>query len=149
MKYIEYLNLPIIPDNLLESVESILNKTRQESVVKSDFFQTRLINKDLEDWLNTNLLFKFVVRYQIIYPGLPIHKDLGDRRLVYNYILNQGGNNVKTLIFDDSMKLLQSELLPLKTWHSIKTDMLHGVFGIQKNNPRVVLSLVPRLINLE
>jgi hypothetical protein len=143
MKYIEYFNLPIIPDNLLESVESILNKPRQESVVKSDFFQTRFIDKNLKNWLETNLLFKFSVRYQIIYPGLSIHKDMGNRKLAYNYLLSLGGNNVKTMIFDDTKKLLQAEILPLKTWHSIKTDMYHGVFGLEKDNPRVSLSVTP------
>ena len=145
--HITYLSFPDIPDDLLESIEDILNKPRYESVVKQDFFQTRLINKNLEDWLERNLSFKFSVRYQIIYPGLPIHKDMGNRKLAYNYLLAQGGNNVKTMIFDNTKKLLQSEILPLRTWHSIKTDMYHGVFGIQKDNPRVALSVTP--INLE
>jgi len=143
--YIAYLDFPIIPDDLLESVEDIFNKPRYESVVKQDYFQTRLVNKNLEDWLEKNLPCKFVVRYQIIYPGLPIHKDMGGRKLVYNYLLVQGGDNVKTMIFDDNKKLLQSETLPLKTWHSIKTDMYHGVFGIHKDTPRISLSVTPSI----
>jgi hypothetical protein len=68
---------------------------------------------------------------------------MGNRKLAYNYLLEQGGNNVKTMIFDDSKKLLQSETLPLRTWHSIKTDMFHGVFGLYKDIPRVSLSITP------
>ena len=143
MSYIKYINLPVIPDDLLESVEDILNNPRFESVVKQDYFQTRIINKNLEDWLEKNLLFKFSVRYQIIYPGLPIHKDMGNRKLAYNYLLSLGGANVKTIVFDDDKKILQSETLPLRTWHSIKTDMYHGVFGIHKDTPRVSLSVTP------
>ena len=141
--YITYLDFPNIPEDLLESVEDILNKPRYESVVKQDYFQTRLINKNLEDWLEKNLLFKFSVRYQIIYTGLPIHKDMGNRKLAYNYLLAQGGDNVKTIILDDSKKLLQSETLPLRTWHSIKTDMYHTVVGVKHNTPRVALSITP------
>jgi len=141
--YITYLNFPNIPDDLLESVEDILNKPRCESIVTQDHFQTRLVNKNLEDWLEKNLPCKFTVRYQIIYYGLPIHKDMGNRKLAYNYLLALGGSNIKTLIFDDSKKILQSETLPLRTWHSIKTDMFHGVFGLYKDTPRISLSITP------
>jgi hypothetical protein len=143
MKYIDYLTLPDLPEDLLESVEDIINKPRKNSVVKQDYFQARPISDELQDWLEKNLPFKFIAQYQIIYLGLPIHKDEGNRKLAYNYILAQGGNNVKTMIFDDDKKLLQSETLPLKTWHSIKTDMFHGVFGLQSNNPRVSISVTP------
>ena len=141
--YITYLDFPNIPDDLLESIEDILNKPRCESIVIQDYFQTRLVNKNLEDWLEKNLPCKFMVRYQIIYPGLPIHKDMGNRKVAYNYLLAQGGTNVKTMIFDDTKKLLQSETLPLKTWHSIKTDMYHTVVGVKHNTPRVALSITP------
>jgi hypothetical protein len=65
--YITYLSFPNIPEDLLESVEDILNKPRCESIVTQDHFQTRLVNKNLEDWLEKNLPCKFMVRYQIIY----------------------------------------------------------------------------------
>ena len=47
--------------------------------------------------------------------------------------------------FDEAKKMLQSEILPIKTWHSIKTDMYHGVFGIQNKTPRIALSVTPLL----
>ena len=143
MKYIKFLPLPNLPDDLLESVEDIINKPRSNSIVKQDYFQARPISNELQDWLEKNLPFKFIAQYQIIYPGLTIHKDMGNRKLAYNYLLAQGGSNVKTMIFDDNKKLLQSETLPLRTWHSIKTDMFHGVFGIMKDTPRISLSITP------
>jgi hypothetical protein len=143
MKYIQYINLPTIPEDLLESVEDIIYKPRSNSIVKQDFFQVRPVSQQLQDWLEKNLSFNFVVQYQVIYSGIPIHKDEGNRKLAYNYLLALGGNKVNTVIFDDDKKLLQSEILPLKTWHSIKTDMYHGVFGLQKDNTRVSLSVTP------
>ena len=143
MNYIEYINFPSIPDELLDPVETIINSKRTNSIVKQDFFQGRPINNKLQDWLEKNLSFNFVAQYQIINAGIPIHKDMGNRKLAYNYLLVLGGSNVKTMIFDDTKKLLQSETLPLKTWHSIKTDMFHGVFGIYKDTPRISLSITP------
>ena len=141
--YIAYLDFPNIPEELLEPIEDIFNKPRCESIVTQDYFQTRIINKNLEYWLEKNLPCKFTARYQIIYPELPIHKDTGNRKLAYNYLLTLGGDNVITVIFDDSKKVLQSEKLSLKTWHSIKTDMYHGVFNICKDTPRISLSITP------
>jgi hypothetical protein len=143
MNYIEYINFPSIPNELLDPIENIINSTRTNSIVKQDFFQGRPINHKLQVWLEKNLSFKFTARYQIIYYGLPIHKDMGNRKLAYNYLLALGGSNVKTMIFDDTKKLLQSETLPLRTWHSIKTDMFHGVFGLYKDTPRISLSITP------
>jgi hypothetical protein len=140
---IEYINLPNIPEELVDPIETMIDSTRTNSVVEQDFFQGRPINNKLQDWLEKNLSFNFVAQYQIIYSGIPIHKDMGNRKLAYNYLLATGGSKVKTVIFDDSKKLLQSEILPLKTWHSIKTDMYHGVFGLIKNTPRISLSITP------
>ena len=140
---IEYINLPSVPEELIDPIETIINSTRTSSIVKQDFFQGRPISVELQNWLEKNLSFDFVAQYQVIYAGIPVHKDMGDRKLAYNYLLALGGSNVKTVIFDDSKKILQSETLPLKTWHSIKTDMFHGVFGLQKDNPRIALSITP------
>ena len=144
---IEYINLPSVPEELLEPIETIINNIRTNSVVKQDFFQGRPISVELQDWLEKNLSFDFVAQYQIIYKGIPVHKDMGNRKLAYNYLLSLGGDSVKTIIFNDSKKILQSETLPLKAWHSIKTDMFHGVFGIHKDTPRISLSVTP--LNLE
>jgi hypothetical protein len=140
---IQYINLPNVPEELIESNETIINSTRTNSIIKQDFFQGRPISGKLQDWLEKNLSFDFVAQYQVIYEGIPIHKDMGNRKLAYNYLLAQGGSNVKTMIFDDNKKLLQSEILPLRTWHSIKTDMFHGVFGLYKDTPRISLSITP------
>ena len=47
MKYIEYLDLPTIPENLIESIQDIINKPpKTYSTVSTDypFFKTRYVN---------------------------------------------------------------------------------------------------------
>ena len=144
-QYIKYLDFPKIPEDLLESVEDILNKPRFISIVKADYFQTRPINQNLQDWLTNHLAFEFDARYQLIYTGLPIHKDLA-RTIAYNYLLVSGGHDVKTIIYDNDKNILETYIIPLKTWHSINTDMYHGVDGILLNNVRVALSITPKTI---
>jgi hypothetical protein len=48
MNYIEYINFPSIPNELLDPVETIINSTRTNSIVKQDFFQGRPINNKLQ-----------------------------------------------------------------------------------------------------
>jgi hypothetical protein len=144
MKYIEYLDLPKIPEHLLESIQDIIIKSPKNfSSVATEYpyFKTRYINDDLQSWLQSIFYFKVYAQYQLIYNGLPIHIDKNNRVTAYNYLLNAGGDNVKTSIYDNNYKILQSERIDLKRWHRINTGMLHGVHGIQSNNVRVSLSL--------
>jgi hypothetical protein len=148
MKYIEYLNLPTIPENLIESVQDIINKPSKTSTLPTDypFFKTRYVNQDLEFWLQSHFEFKINPQYQLIYNGLPIHVDKGNRIIAYNYLLDAGGDNVKTAIYDEKYKPLQVETLELKRWHRINTGMLHGVHGIDSDKIRVSISVAQSLV---
>jgi len=43
MNYIEYINFPSIPNELLDPIENIINSTRINSIVKQDFFKEDLL----------------------------------------------------------------------------------------------------------
>ena len=43
------ISLPNLPDDVLESVEDIINKPRSNSIVKQDYFQARPISNELQD----------------------------------------------------------------------------------------------------
>jgi len=148
--YIKYLNFPSVPDHLLESVNDIINKPCENMLVKDfDTFQYKPVRQDLLDWLNNNIKGKFYAKYQVIYAGIPIHKDNpafpGDRRIAYNYIIDTGGPNVITSVYDENKILIESEHLPAKTWHSLVVERYHGVEGIDPNHPRVALTVTPLL----
>jgi len=153
MKYIEYLGWPVIPENLLEPIQDIINKPPKDTSsvsatypnFKSDtypYFKTRDVNSDLKNWLQTVFNFKIDPQYQLIYDGLPIHIDVFTRRIyAYNYLLDTGGIDVKTAIYDEQHNTLQSETLELKRWHRIPTNMPHCVHGIQPDKVRVAVSI--------
>ena len=144
MKYIEYLNIPSVPEHLLESCQSIIDKpTNTETSIPENypFFKNKKVSNELTEWLQQFFDFKIFPQYQVIYKGLPIHIDKGNRVLAYNYLLDTGGNNVKTVIYNEKYQILQFETLELKKWHRIDTGMLHGVHGIDPNRIRVSLSV--------
>lgn len=145
MKYIEYLDLPPIPENLLESVTDIINKPQSwNDAIPADypFFKNRNVNDELVEWLQSIFEFKIYAQYQLIYDGLPIHIDRGNRITAYNYLLDTGGSKVKTSIYDKNYMPLQVEQLELKRWHKINTSMLHGVSGIETVRVSVTVTRV-------
>lgn len=153
MNYIKYLDhFPTVPENLLDPVESIVAQSSENMLVRNfAHFQYKTINNDLDAWIHSKFRMKCYAKYQVIYQGIPIHKDNpafpGDRRIAFNYILEPGGPNVITTVYDeDKTTILQSECIFPKKWHSLVVEKYHGVHGIQDmNNPRVALTVTPIL----
>jgi len=155
--YIKYLDFPQVPKELLESVEDIIAKpaellpmTPQRQKQQLEYFQNKTISDQLYHWLKGVFKFKFYAKYQVIHRGIPIHTDKGayegDRRYAMNYLLDQGGSNVITTVYDDDQQtVLQTECLELKRWHTIQVEKFHGVEGIEPGKLRVALSVTPLL----
>lgn len=149
MNYIEYLDLPKIPTHLIDSVESIINMSpKSNSNVAADYpyFKTKNVNDDLKSWLQSLFDFEIFPQYQLVYNGLPIHIDKGNRVVAFNYLLDTGGDSVKTAVYDSNYKLLQCETLEVSRWHRINTGMLHGVHGIHRDRVRVAISIGSELM---
>ena len=136
---IEYLNLPLIPNDLIKPIEDIVSKTG--SRFYASYFIVQDTSKELNDYLKTIFDFKFVSHYQIINSQIPIHIDINDRKVAYNYLLATGGNNVTTSIYDSNYCITQSEQIPIHQWHRLNTGKLHGVRGIE--TLRVSISVTP------
>ena len=151
MKYINYLDLPAVPEYLLDTVSSILDRPRTASVTERDFFQIREASEELRNWAEENITgipFKFRAHYQIIGQGIPIHRDKGyqngvARTLAINYLLDTGGDAVSTVIYNDHREIIELEIIQSRRWHSIRVDMLHCVLGLQPGIFRVALVLAP------
>lgn len=144
MNYIEYINLPKVPENLIEPLDVIINKppiSDSDPPPDHPYYKARHVNDDLLIWLKSILDLEMRPRYQLLYDGLPIHTDKGKRVLAYNYLLDLGGENVKTTVYDNQYNPLQIEQLELKRWHRIDTGMLHGVSGIDPNRVRIAISI--------
>jgi hypothetical protein len=137
---IEYLNLPSIPDDLIESVDSIISKTSYTFYSKNYILHST--SNELNDYLKTIFNFKFVSHYQIIKSEIPIHIDINDRTTACNYLLAAGGNNVVTTIYDSNHCIIQSEQIQIRKWHQLNTGKLHGVHGI--TGLRVGLTITPK-----
>lgn len=139
--YLVYLDLPTIPEHLLANIQDIIDAPpKPKSSVSSDYhyFQTRLVSKELFEWASDLFKTECYTQYQIIREGIHIHKD-GARDVAFNYIIEPGGDEVRTNMYDEEKQLLCSEVILPKTWHRLKTDVFHNVTGIV--NDRVAVSV--------
>ena len=137
--YMVYLDLPQIPEHLIEPIDIIISKPpKPDSMVSANFapFQTRLVSKELVEWVQDIFEMKCYTQYQIIRAGIPIHKDIG-RTVAFNYILQTGGNNAHTCIYTENKKIME-KIEPVK-WHRLKTDVYHNVTGLTTD--RVAISV--------
>jgi hypothetical protein len=152
--YIDYINFPNVPEELLESTNDILGKeTRSVNTYEGDTLPIssghkhagsitrKEISRDLKKWLQSVCSFPVDARYLILTSDAPIHRDPKYRPQAYNYIIQAGGNNVATTVYNDDFKILKSLVIPEKTWYCLNTEKLHGVQGILQNELRIVLSV--------
>jgi hypothetical protein len=147
--YIEYLNFPTVPEHLIKSPEYVLTGPFE---FNTSYFKSKTVNRDLMDWLQIIFPFEFTALYTISYHTLPIHKDVGiteeacptvgDRSIAINYVINTGGNNVTTQVYDeDQLTVLKSEKISKQKWHYLTVDKFHGVTGILPYDKRFSISI--------
>ena len=140
--YLVYLDLPTIPEELLESIEEIINKPPKEHTnvpAHFTYFETRPVNPRLTEWMNDIFKTSIGAQYQIVKPNITIHKDIG-RNVAFNYLLKTGGD-AHTCFFDDDKHLLHMEKIPVNRWHRIRTDVYHNVIGVTSDRVSVSMML--------
>jgi hypothetical protein len=135
---------------------------------KENYFRKR-VNPELKEWLLntfTDKLGVFSSAYIIFNAHMAPHKDV--RNMTYNYVIDAGGDDIATSIYkgnvvnkeksfdtwnsvrtdfenlqeNEDVVLLESLVIEPKRWCSLRTDMLHSVYGTQVR-PRIILSVVP------
>jgi len=139
--YLVYIDVPPVPEVLLEPIDTIINMPpKPTSNVSTDytFFQTRLVSAELNEWVQDTFKTNCHTQYQLVREGIDIHRDKG-RNVAFNYLLDTGGENALTCVYNDDYHLMFIEHVPERRWHRLKTDVLHNVRGIQ--TIRVALSV--------
>lgn len=147
MRYIDYVDILPIPEKLLATKEYILDVYKNQRInypgINNNYFYSLTVPNDLKNWCHDNLSFDIAsIRYQYIPGNLPIHKDIDNRIIAFNYNIEIGGDSVFTSIYDeDKTTLLHRCSISNKKWHFIKTGFFHDVTGVV--NGRINLSVSP------
>lgn len=146
--YLVYLPLPPIPQELLDPIDLIINRpsiANHPSGVPPDYkpFQPKSTGPALTQWLQQLFCLPMDTQYQVITPGIPVHRDTGNRKVAFNYIIDCGGSEVYTTFHDPTTRqIMESVCIKPRIWHRLKTDELHGVSGI--SGTRIAVSVTMR-----
>jgi hypothetical protein len=134
-RYLQYINLPQIPKDILSSVcldfDAYQAKSGWDNYVWTDTFNT-----EVNDWCKKNICQDMYWGFQIITGDIKKHKDQGTRTK-FVYLLQTGGDQVYTRFWDDSGETLLDEyLIESNRWHVLKVDSVHSVEGVAKGSVR-------------
>ena len=146
---ITYLDhLPKVPKEVLDDTDTILASRHSNGPIR-DFYFVKGLNTNLDQWILANVIpllpdykFGYIRQYQVIKNGMPIHKDI-NRTIAYNYLIETGGDNINTNVFDEGRQLIESECITTHRWHSIQVDKFHNVTNLQENSVRIAITLSP------
>ena len=144
--YIEYLDYPTIPEHLVESADTIINRENFDPDWTYENYVTKPISKELSEWLLQNLAVELERQplYQVLRKVVPMHKDVDGRPYAYNYLLYTGGDRVSTSFYDDSKRLVYSEKVLIGQWHRLSAQHYHSVTGFEPNGVRISITLTPK-----
>lgn len=131
-RYIQYINLPQIPDNLIDNV-----LTKMHGVVDNsksafeNYYWSDHDNQQIDQWCKQNICGEMYWGFQVIVGDLPKHQDHGTK-IKFIYLIDAGGQQVTTTFWDDDqITMLEKYVIPCHKWHILKADTPHSVSGIE------------------
>lgn len=144
--YTKILKWKLIPDNLIEKNFEQIKLLPDVSPYPEyeNFRQYKITDQSLLNYLQQ--FFKFNVNdrsfYQIIKDGIVTHIDI-DRKIIFNYLIDAGGNDVHTIWYKDDKKTENFKIkIPIKIWHCMDVSTYHTVKGI--TGTRIAISVFER-----
>lgn len=135
-----YLALPTIPDELIRSLDSNVNSyPHAPHRGRSDYRWSDHNNQQLNEWCRLHVAPGAYFAFMIMNGIQHIHKD-DSCTAKLNYVIDPGGDNVITHIYnDDQQEVARFRVEPYR-WHVLQTSVFHSVSGIEPGRTRFVVS---------
>ena len=143
--YLEYLDLPKIPDYLLVDIYQTIRNTSAADrhsnkegtdAEKSAAWNSINASDKLKQFVATLFEDEHDVHIFVLSADLPMHKD-NTRDAAYNYVLETG--NALTNFHNDDGNVIESHSITTFQWHKLDVSTYHSVSI--PNGPRVVVSV--------
>lgn len=127
----------LLPLNEIEQLENLFPNKDYAHV-----YASYGVPLPLAEWAQDALQMKAIVRYQVIQADMEPHIDLGNQQWKYNYILDAGGDNVKTRWWKNK-EVVYEHICEENVWYALNILQTHDVVGV--TSPRVSLVVRPLL----
>lgn len=136
--YIRYLNLPLIPDAVINRIDRDYNR------YSSTFYHDKYVwsehnNHLVNRWCQENICNTMYWGFQIMSGDVAKHRDAGTTAKL-TYLIDTGGEDVHTIFYDDSGKILQDEVIKPNRWHILDVGHWHSVSGVEPGRHRFSVS---------
>lgn len=131
-RFIQYLNLPKIPKEILKSIviDVGIHKQHHNASLYDTYTWSDFGTQQLNDWGKANIGQDLYFGVQLMTGHVPIHTDIGTK-IKINYIVETGGSDVETIFYDhDHSTKLESYKIEPGQWHVFKADSPHEVVNI-------------------
>lgn len=144
---IKYLDLP----ELSSAIELDYSNIMHDSPLIKGYYGVAVTNEELKKEVREifspylNAPFSYSTKQlwaQLIDPGFNdfVHQD--PRNYSIAYIIDPGGDNVKTTLFKDSgREILDQKIIQPNRWHFFPTYLLHSVSNIEYIRTSVSISI--------
>jgi hypothetical protein len=131
---IQYIDLPsfeLTDADFNTSCLQVFYRGRQPENYLSYRFSENTLNKISRLFNNEFLTEAEGIFLQILGPEFNnfVHRD--NRAYAINYIIEPGGNNVKTFFYDDNKIETAQYVIPIHKWHIFRANGLHCVKNIE------------------
>lgn len=126
----EYVDsLPKVPEDL---VNEVLKAEQNPNIFVHPEYQNYRLHqctRPINVWAHPLFGWKHIVGVQYMKNNVKIHTDF-NRTVAYNYILDQGGNDVATCFYDSDNNLIERHVIEPFRWHRLNVSTPHSVEGI-------------------
>lgn len=149
------INLPQIPPEILGNINhnygEYSKKWKERPDDQSVYTLSDSFNEEINAWAKEHICDSIYYEFQMITADTDIHKDTEpwmEEKVEYNsglphikfiYLLESGGDNVRTEFFDDDQNLLDSYIIEKHVWYIFNTDRYHRVIGMEPNKTRFAI----------
>ena len=141
-RYIQYLNLPRIPDSIIRDIPLDPKMYATWSNGKknlNNYKWSDLYSQELNNWCKEYVCADMHFGFQMLFGHNEIHKDVGTLTKI-NYVITSGGADVTTAFYDDQSILLDSYSIEPHRWHIFKADTYHQVQNLEPEQVRFGVS---------
>jgi hypothetical protein len=127
-RFIQYLNLPRIPQELVDRLPGALDRYHQNFSYKS-YTWSDSWNHEIDQWCKENICADMYFGFQFMDADLEPHTDIGTLTKI-NYVISTGGTQVITR-FHEQDRVVAEHVIDPNRWHILKADTAHSVAGIE------------------
>ncbi len=141
-QFLAYLEQPELDPYLINEVFLSLSNKNNFQFGKYTHYQIFPATKPLKDFTRKIFNFDHIVQVQKITKDLPIHIDF-NRQLAFNYIIETGGEEVKTCFYNANHELIEEHIILKHKWHCIRVNGNHNVKNITSQRIALTVNFPP------